>query len=129
MSRDAVIIKAVALSHVVFEKIRELSNINYEQLEVSLDVNLNNESIKKTKESLGASGSFFFFSHDHRFVIKTIEEGDVSSLLDLLPHYYLHLMHEPNSILSRIFGLYTIEIANVSSITFILMENSFSIFD
>jgi len=39
------------------------------------------------------------------------------------------LLHEPNSIISRILGLYTIEIANVSSITFILMENSFCIFD
>lgn len=78
---------------------------------------------------MGASGSFFFFSHDHRFVIKTIDVDDVDSLIGLLPKYYLHLLHEPNSIISRIFGLYTIEIANVSSITFILMENSFSIFD
>lgn len=32
----------------------------------------NMDNIKKAKESLGASGSFFFFSFDHRLVIKTI---------------------------------------------------------
>lgn len=79
--RNAVTIKATALSYFVFEKIRQLSNIDYEHLEESLEVCRNTESIKKTKESLGASGSFFFFSHDHKFVIKTIDNSDVSSLV------------------------------------------------
>lgn len=99
------------------------------QLEESLDVTKNYESIKKTRESLGASGSFFFFSHDKRFVIKTINQEDVDSLVELLPTYYKHFLHEPNSIISKIYGLYTVEIASISNITFILMENSFCKFD
>lgn len=49
-----------------------MDGLNDDELSRSLDLEKNAESIKKTRESLGASGSFFFFSYDKRLIIKTI---------------------------------------------------------
>ena len=44
--------------------------------------------IRKAKESLGASGSFFFFSFDNKLVIKTISEEEKEKMVELLPLYH-----------------------------------------
>lgn len=56
----------------VFVALRLLDGISFEELSKTLNLSMNAESIRKARESLGASGSFFFFSYDHRLVIKTI---------------------------------------------------------
>ena len=38
----------------------------------SLDNETNRKMIFKAGEGAGASGSFFFFSHDNKFIIKTL---------------------------------------------------------
>ena len=65
-------IKVKSYADPVFVALRLLDNITSEQLTKTFDLSLNAENIKKARESLGASGSFFFFSYDHRLVIKTI---------------------------------------------------------
>ena len=40
------------------------------------------------KISDGKSGSFFFFSHDGKFMAKTISKGEGNNFRNLLPHYY-----------------------------------------
>ncbi len=87
----------------------------------SLDLEKNVENIMKAKESLGASGSFFFFSWDKKIIIKTIAEGEDHALIKILPLYYRHFIKYRQSLLSKIFGLFTVEIAGISKITFILM--------
>jgi hypothetical protein len=39
----------------------------------SLDINKNREMIFKAGEGSGKSGSFFFFSKDNKFLIKTLK--------------------------------------------------------
>jgi hypothetical protein len=41
----------------------------------------------KAGQGAGASGSFFFFSHDRRFLIKTMTSGELKLFLKLLPDY------------------------------------------
>ena len=41
----------------------------------------------------------------------------------------MHLCENPNSVLAKIYGIYIVEIAGLSKITFLLMENSFYTFD
>lgn len=57
---------------------------------------------------MGASGSFFFFSHDNKLIIKTIGEGEDSTLLKLLPKYYKHIKKYKNTLLSKIYGLFSV---------------------
>ena len=45
------------------------------------------------KAGLGAgkSGSFFFFSHDSKFIIKTVKDDEMVVLMNMLEDYLEHL--------------------------------------
>ena len=58
--------------HHDFKKVLEFDNISQEDIINSLTVLENREAVFKAGESAGASGSFFFFSSDNRFILKTI---------------------------------------------------------
>ena len=61
-------------------------------------------------EGAGASGSFFFFSYDHRFIIKTLNTEEVKVLALILPDYLKHIEEMENqSMLARIYGIFTIK--------------------
>ena len=53
----------------------------------SLEVNKNRKMIFKAKESAGKSGSFFFFSHDNKFIIKTLKTNEKKLLISILNDY------------------------------------------
>jgi hypothetical protein len=89
---------------------------------------LNKENINKIRESEGKSGSFFFFSHDNKFIIKTITDNELNTMLgDFIKNYYEHCTSTPESLLARIYGLYSIVIKGVSKINIILMQNLITI--
>ncbi len=60
--------------HDKFQKIQELDGINAEMMLESLDISKNREMIFKAGEGSGKSGSFFFFSKDNKFLIKTLKK-------------------------------------------------------
>ena len=68
-------IKVKSYAHPIFTALRKVDGLTAEKISKTLDIGLNQENIKKARESLGASGSFFFFSSDNRLVIKTIPES------------------------------------------------------
>ena len=65
-------IKVKSLADPLFVALRINDGITSDQLKKTLDLDKNAPNIIKARESLGASGSFFFFSYDNKFVIKTI---------------------------------------------------------
>ena len=75
----------------VFRKIRLLNNIKDQDLIESLDPSKNIKQIQNAGEGAGASGSFFFFSHDRKFIMKTMSKLEINHLIRVLPHYYDHL--------------------------------------
>jgi len=56
----------------MFQQLREEDGIDYTQILESLSPSANNKAVFKAGESTGKSGSFFFFSHDRKFIIKTM---------------------------------------------------------
>ena len=69
----------------------------------------NKEQMSTVKESEGKSGSFFFFSHDGRFLIKTISNNELNTMIGRFMETYLKYMTENNdSLIARIYGIYTI---------------------
>jgi hypothetical protein len=60
----------------VFRYLRHLDGFDEATLRESLNPRNNIESIFKAGESQGKSGSFFFFSQDKRFIIKTMTNSD-----------------------------------------------------
>ena len=43
----------------------------------SLSPKFNREAVFKAGEGAGRSGSFFFFSHDRKFIIKTMTDAEL----------------------------------------------------
>jgi hypothetical protein len=44
-------------------------------------VEANRHRVFKAGEGAGSSGSFFFFSHDNKFIIKTISNDEMKKML------------------------------------------------
>lgn len=58
------------------------------------------------ENSAGRSGSFFFASADGRFLIKTIKQAEFEILFNTLGKYLKHITENPESLLTRYYGLY-----------------------
>ncbi|KAG5641740.1 hypothetical protein DXG03_004312, partial [Asterophora parasitica] len=75
--------------------------------------------------SPGKSGSFFYFSRDYRFIIKTIHHAEHAFLLKILPQYYAHVQANPHTLLSRFYGLHRVKLPRGRKIHFVIMNNIF----
>ena len=66
--------------------------------------------IFKAGEGAGKSGSFFFFSYDNKFLIKTLGSNEKKLLMENLKDYINHIKKSKNqSLICRIYGLFTIK--------------------
>jgi len=77
------------------------------------------------QEGSGKSASFFFFTENKQFVIKTLkdEELDLLARKGLLEKYYNFLKSNPESMLARFYGIFTIKIKFMKPINVIIMDN------
>ncbi|OTA88390.1 hypothetical protein M434DRAFT_47115, partial [Hypoxylon sp. CO27-5] len=75
--------------------------------------------------SPGKSGSFFYFSRDYKYIIKTIHHGEHKFLRKILKDYYQHVMDNPNTLLSQFYGLHRVKMPYGKKIHFVVMNNLF----
>ncbi|KAI9508584.1 SAICAR synthase-like protein [Russula earlei] len=75
--------------------------------------------------SPGKSGSFFYFSRDYRFIIKTIRHSEHKFLRSILKRYYAHIHANPHTLLSRFYGLHRVKLPRGNKIHFVIMNNLF----
>ena len=75
-------------------------------------------------EGAGRSGSFFFFSHDRKWIIKTMTNQEVKLYLEKLPAFGEHFMKNKNSLLAKIFGVFTVNSPFMQDVNIMLMENT-----
>ena len=61
----------------IFKAIRTMDGISDRQLQSSLNPEVNQQQVFKAKESAGKSGSFFFFSSDNQFLVKTMNDSEM----------------------------------------------------
>jgi len=108
----------------VFAFLRSLDGIGVDCIRESLSTEKNREMVFKAGESQGKSGSFFFFSHDKKFIIKTMTNSDFKAFKNLFPQYLKAVGSRPNSLLARIYGVYTIKKEDLEPVSLILMGNS-----
>ena len=107
----------------VFKYLRRIDEIDDKICE-SLNPKNNVENINKIKESQGKSGSFFFFSYDNQFIIKTINKGELHTLINnLMENYYENIRENEQTLLAKLYGAYSIIIGGVSKIHIVLMQN------
>ncbi|KAL1639450.1 Phosphatidylinositol-4-phosphate 5-kinase [Diplodia intermedia] len=75
--------------------------------------------------SPGKSGSFFYFSRDYKYIIKTIHHAEHKFLRKILKDYYNHVRENPNTLLSQFYGLHRVKIPYGRKIHFVVMNNLF----
>eukprot|EP01062_Namystynia_karyoxenos_P016647 TRINITY_DN1608_c0_g1_i1.p1 TRINITY_DN1608_c0_g1~~TRINITY_DN1608_c0_g1_i1.p1 ORF type:complete len:959 (+),score=298.99 TRINITY_DN1608_c0_g1_i1:83-2959(+) len=97
-----------------------LQSLGLDQLESSMLVG--SLSSLCTMSSSGRSGAFFFASHDGRYILKTIPAAEGGVLKQILPAYYDHMINNPDTLLTRYFGLHTLHYGG-KTVTFLVMDN------
>ena len=85
--------------------------------------------------SPGKSGSFLYFTYDGsirlqgNFIMKTISEAEYKVLLVNLKEYHDYLVENPDSLITRYFGLHKIELTSQTlekkTFYFVMMKNIF----
>ena len=75
--------------------------------------------------SPGKSGSFFYFSRDYKYIIKTIHHAEHKLLRKILREYYKHVVDNPNTLISQFYGLHRVKIPYGRKIHFVVMNNLF----
>jgi hypothetical protein len=87
---------------------------------------VNNEgSINNFFQGSGKSESFFFFTQNQEFVLKTMKASEMKLLLetDLLANYARHMRGHPDSLLSRFYGVYTFKLGDMDDIHCFITNN------
>ena len=116
-------IKVTEYAPELFANLKKLDQYNEEKMKESFDDLKNAENLNKCMGSEGKSGSVFFFTHDKKFILKTISEAELDSLVHkLLKPYYELIVGKNNTYLTRLYGAYTLKMGR-SEMHLILMEN------
>ncbi|KAF1786006.1 Phosphatidylinositol-4-phosphate 5-kinase, N-terminal domain [Phytophthora cactorum] len=72
------------------------------------------------------SGQFFFYSHDGRFMIKTQTKDESKFLRRILPHYYKFVMENPNTLITRFYGMHRVKMHHLRrKMHFVIMASVF----
>lgn len=109
----------------IFRYLREIDGIKQESVIKSLNPEVNLKAIQNAGESQGKSGSFFFFSYDNKFIIKTMNTGELETFKAMFEDYFLYLTEtNKNSMLARIYGIFTVYLEDLVPIHLILMKNT-----
>ena len=120
----------------VFSNIRKIFDIqDFAYLE-SLGVEKIMESMMKCEFSSliglissGKSGSFFYFSDDGKYVLKTMMADEFSFFQKIFPEYYSYVYENPGTLIPKFFGFHNIKhVTKTKKVkqNFIIMENLFS---
>jgi len=93
------------------------------------DLLFGNLSSLTEKVSSGKSGSFFYYSYDDKYMLKTISKDEYILFKKIIKKYYEHLVNNFNTMMTKIFGLYKMKIFKSKSkfdkIYFVVMVNIF----
>lgn len=120
-------VKVYDYAYKAFHKLRAEDGITNELIKNSLDPNDNLENARKAGESTGKSGSFFFFTKDRKFCVKTMFNEELDVFMLKLNHYFEHLEENKDSLLGRIYGIFQVRMKGVVPVNFILMANTVKI--
>ena len=74
----------------------ELDDVKCSDVIQSLNIQDNIQNVFKAGEGVGQSGSFFFFSKDNKFLIKTMRGSEKKILLNMLDDVIAHFLKTDN---------------------------------
>jgi len=95
----------------------------------SFNIKDNEMAVFEAGHGAGKSGSFFFFTKDRRFIIKTIDQQESNKLKSMSKSMLSHFKTNKNSIIARIYGLYSLKTNVYGPLNFIIMQNTAKVTD
>ena len=102
----------------------EIDGITSSDIIKSLSCEMNHDMIFKAGEGTGQSGSFFFYSYDNRFIIKTLRGNEKATIFRIIDDLIKHVKKSKNkTLLAKIYGLYTIKTNVFADLEVIVMQN------
>eukprot|EP00347_Sterkiella_histriomuscorum_P022007 403332010 len=109
----------------IFKAIRAKCGVSEDLLFNSFAPIYNIQAIHNFFTGTGKSQSFFFFSDNKMFVLKTLKESEKRLLLDqgILENYFHHMMGSQESLLSKFYGVFQIRVKYMQEITCFIMDN------
>jgi hypothetical protein len=66
----------------------------------------NKNAVFKAGKSTGKSGSFLFFSHDRKFLIKTMFYEELEIIMENIELYFDYIKENRDSLITRIYGVF-----------------------
>lgn len=112
----------------VFRELRALFGLDPADYLMSLT----SKYILSELNSPGKSGSFFYFSRDYKYIMKTIHHAEHCHLRKMLRDYYCHVKDNPDTLISQFYGLHRVKMPisfknkiKHRKIYFIVMNNLF----
>ncbi|OMJ67959.1 hypothetical protein SteCoe_34100 [Stentor coeruleus] len=117
----------------IFERIRKLYGIKSSDyirslgMEKMMHALMANEFSSLTGQcTTGKSGSFFYYSDDGKYMLKTLSEEEYVFFRDFIPDYYFHLYRNPHTLITRFFGFHKIIVCSSrKKLYFVVMGNLF----
>lgn len=81
--------------------------------------------------SQGKSGSFFYYTADGKYMLKTIHYGEYKQLRAILEDYYYYIKQNPQTLITKFFGLHKLiekdgEGEVIGKSYFVIMANVFN---
>ena len=103
-----------------FSFLRKLEKIDLDEMVESFLPKNNKKGISKSQ---GKSGSFFISTDDNHYMIKTLRSDEFELIRHtFLKEYVEHLNRNPDSLLSRIYGMYSVIMSQGQEILIIMRE-------
>eukprot|EP01111_Echinosteliopsis_oligospora_P014644 TRINITY_DN5554_c0_g2_i1.p1 TRINITY_DN5554_c0_g2~~TRINITY_DN5554_c0_g2_i1.p1 ORF type:complete len:677 (+),score=100.46 TRINITY_DN5554_c0_g2_i1:98-2128(+) len=110
----------------VFAQIRAAAGITPEDYIKSMNVNTFFQQNDNIKASGAKGGSFFCFSPDRKFIMKTIHPDEAVLLENILHALTSYFLQEPNTLISKFYGFHGVQVSQVGTICHIVvMANVF----
>jgi hypothetical protein len=106
----------------VFCHLIKIDGLSINELMASLDPEKNLKLIKESFASGGRSANPIIFTHDKKFLLKTISKLEKNIFVKMLQEYHRR-MRDCSSYLCRIYGIYRIKISSKEDAHIIIMKN------
>ncbi|GJY52125.1 phosphatidylinositol 4-phosphate 5-kinase 6-like protein [Tanacetum coccineum] len=109
------------LKHGQVRTLRKLFNVDPADYMLSI---CGNDALRELS-SPGKSGSFFYLTHDDKYMIKTMKKSEVKVLKRMLPAYFEHCKSFENTLVTKFFGLHCVKLSGPiqKKVRFVIMGN------
>lgn len=106
----------------VFHHLKKIDGYSINDFLISLDPHKNLKIITESFASGGRSANPIIFTHDKKFLLKTVSKIEKKAMIKLLPEFHRR-MRDCRSFLCRIYGIFRIQVSEKQSADIIIMKN------